>query len=238
MNQPMTHMIHERLPTAGPSLILAGGKARRLGGGDKGTQLLAGRPILTHICARLAPQSTRLLLNSNGDLGRWTGFGLPVIPDSLQGHLGPLAGVLSGLQWMRENAPHSSHLLTVPTDTPFLPLDLRQRLTRASFPRQAEIAYACSETRAHYVIALWCVDLIPALEDALKASAATGKGLSLRQWIASRRYISVPWPSVPINPFYNINTPEELAEAEALLARHGLPLPPEPAPPPGSDRSD
>ncbi|MBM3492319.1 MAG: molybdenum cofactor guanylyltransferase MobA [Alphaproteobacteria bacterium] len=193
-------------------VILAGGQSRRMGGGDKALRLLAGRPMLAHVIARAGPQISELALNANGDAGRFAGFGLPVIADSVAGFAGPLAGILAGLDWAAA-LPGCVHLLSLPADAPFLPGDLLARLAAARRAAGADIAVAASGGRTHPVVALWPL----ALREDLRAALLAGER-KIDRFTAARRVTLVEWPAVPLDPFFNANTPAELAEAERLLA--------------------
>jgi len=199
-------------------LILAGGRATRMGGGDKCLLPLAGRPILAHIVERLAPQVARIALNANGDPARFAAFGLPVAPDAVEGFAGPLAGVLTGLEWARDRAPDLRWVATVPGDGPFLPLDLVARFL-AAVEAGAEVVAGSSGGNPNPVIGLWPVALAGELRRAL-----VEEGLrKVDRWTQRYRLATVDWPAEPVDPFFNANTPEELAEAEGLL---GLVTPP------------
>ena len=138
-------------------LVLAGGRATRLGGGDKPLRLLGGRPMLARVLERLLPQVEQIAISANGDPARFAAFGLPVLPDDgPAGRAGPLAGILSGLQWARREAAFEK-LLTVAGDTPFFPTDLAARLNAASAGHPDRIAVAASGGRRHPVFALWPV---------------------------------------------------------------------------------
>jgi molybdenum cofactor guanylyltransferase len=188
-------------------VILAGGLSRRMGGGDKSLRLLAGRPILAHVVERAKPQVACLALNANGDPCRFAGFGLPVIADNVAGHAGPLAGLLAAFDWAE--APL---VATFAADGPFLPLDLVARL-RASLAPDVEVAVAASGGRLHPVYGLWRRNLREDLRRAL------GGGLRrLDRWVAGRRAAIVAFASEPVDPFFNINEPADLAAAEAMLA--------------------
>jgi molybdopterin-guanine dinucleotide biosynthesis protein A len=193
-----------------PGLILAGGGARRMGGGDKALLPLAGRPLLAHVIDRLAPQVGPLALGANGDPARFAGFGLAVVPDGEPGQ-GPLGGLLAGLDWAASlGAPA---LVTAAVDTPFLPRDLVARLRAAAGP--AGIAIAAADggdgPERHPTAGLWPV----ALRAALKADLATGER-RLGAWAAARGCALARFPDAAA--FFNVNTPSDLVHAEAMLA--------------------
>lgn len=194
-------------------IVLAGGQARRMGGGDKCLRLLAGKPILAHIVARARPQVAALALNANGDPARFAGFGLPVVPDSVADFPGPLAGVLAGLDWAAANEPEASHVASFAGDAPFLPRDLVARLA-AAVAEGGDLACAASGGRAHPVFGLWPLALREALRRALRDEGIR----KVDQWTSRFRLATVEFPSVPVDPFFNANRPEDLAEAERLLA--------------------
>lgn len=200
------------LPTG---LILAGGLARRMGGGDKPLQHLAGRPILAHVVERLRGQCGSLLLNANGDPARFAAFGLPVVVDTVPGYAGPLAGILAGLDWLAAERPDEDWLVSVAADTPFVPADLVARLQAARAAAGTPLACAASGGRQHHAIALWPV----ALREELRAALVAGER-RLGLWAARHGVAAAEWPTEPVDPFFNINTPEELAGAEALLRKN------------------
>jgi molybdopterin-guanine dinucleotide biosynthesis protein A len=191
-------------------MILAGGLARRMGGGDKSLRLLAGRPILRHMIERLQPQVAALALNANGDQSRFADFGVPVIADPVADNPGPLAGILAGMLWAQ--GAGATHVLTMPGDTPFIPDDLVARLDTARVQSDADIAVAESGGIAHPVIVLWPVGLAAPLQTALD-------GGMRRVWDFLDRYriARVPFGADGFDPFFNINTPEDLVEAERLI---------------------
>jgi molybdopterin-guanine dinucleotide biosynthesis protein A len=195
-------------------LLLAGGLARRMGGGDKSLKPLAGRPLLAWVVERARPQVGALVLNANGDPGRFAGFGLPVAADSVPGFAGPLAGVLAGLEWALANAPDARWVASIATDTPFFPPDLVARLRDAAERENAEIACAASGGRTHPVFALWPVRLAGDLRRALVDEGVR----KIDAWTARHRVAEVPFPAEPLDPFFNLNTPEDVAEAERTLA--------------------
>ncbi len=195
-------------------VLLAGGLARRMGGGDKCLRLLAGEPILAHVIACLRPQVDALVINANGDPSRFSSFALPVVADVIEGFAGPLAGVLSGMAWARANAPNCSHVVTAPTDAPFLPADLVERLVAALDDQGAELACATSGGRTHPVCGLWPV----ALEEDLRRAMQQDDIRKVDIWTARYRLAEVDWPNEPIDPFFNANRPDDLATAETMIA--------------------
>ena len=193
-------------------VILAGGLSRRMGGGDKPLLEIGGRPILDRVIDRLRPQCADLVLNANGDLRRFDGYWLPVVADDLGGHPGPLAGVLAALDWTAAHHPAVEWMASAPGDCPFLPLDLVERLDGARRSAGAEMAIASSGGQQHPVIGLWRVDLRDALRHAL-----VEEGLrKVREWTARHRSTIVEWSAEPVDPFFNVNTPDDLAEAKKL----------------------
>lgn len=210
-----------------PAVILAGGLATRMGGGDKCLRALGGRPILAHVIERLRDQCVPLALNANGDPARFADFGIPVLPDPVAGHPGPLAGVLAGLDWAA--AAGQRQIVTVAADTPFFPPDLASRLRDAA----GSSGIALAATRAgdgdgdgdgdgppmrHPTFGLWPV----ALRDDLRA--ALGQGMrKVALWADRHGAGTAVFETGPVDPFFNINTPEDMAEAERLLARLGPP---------------
>ncbi|HXV23589.1 MAG TPA: molybdenum cofactor guanylyltransferase MobA [Alphaproteobacteria bacterium] len=202
-------MADEGVPVAG--VLLAGGLSRRMGGGDKSLHLLGGRIILAHVIDRIRPQVMRLALNANGDPSRFAVFGLPVVGDSIGGFAGPLAGVLAGLDWATEAAPECRWLLSAPTDAPFLPKDLVRRLLDGA-SNGAQVSVAASAGRSHPVVALWSVALRQPLRDALEGGVRKVEDFTRGYQVAT-----VEFPVDPIDPFFNLNRPGDLAEAERLL---------------------
>jgi len=198
--------------SATPGILLAGGLARRMGGGDKPMRKLAGRTILDRVIARLRPQCDGLILNANGDPARFAGFGLPVIADSVADFPGPLAGILAGLDWVAANRPDATFVLSAAADCPFLPRDLVARLHQGCIEQNAQGAVAASGGRSHHVIGLWSVGLREELRHAL-----TREGVrKVESWIARYQIAIVTWPAEPLDPFFNANTMDDLAEAERL----------------------
>jgi molybdenum cofactor guanylyltransferase len=198
-------------------VVLAGGLARRIGGGDKPLCKIGGHTILSRVIARLEPQCERLFLSANGDPMRFASFGLPVIADGVKQHPGPLAGILAGLDWAAAHRPNTQWILSVPGDCPFLPRDLVVRLRQAVSAEDAELAVAASQGRSHPVIGLWKVALRDALREALDVEGLR----KVQVWTERYRVATVAWPDEPLDPFFNVNTVEDLAEAERLAALEG-----------------
>jgi molybdopterin-guanine dinucleotide biosynthesis protein A len=200
-------------PPAVVGVLLAGGLGRRMGGGDKCLRALGGRPILEHVIARARPQVRALLLNANGDPKRFARFGLPVAADLIEGFAGPLAGVLTGMEWARAHRPDLAWIVTIATDTPFFPADLVARLLAAVEPNGADLACAASNGRAHPVFGLWPVGLA----DQLRRAMTEEDIRKVDVWTARYRLALVEFACVPLDPFFNTNRPEDLMEAERLL---------------------
>lgn len=194
-------------------VILAGGLARRMGGGDKPLRLVGGRTILDRVIDCVRPQCTRLVVNANGDPARFASWGLPVAPDSVEGFAGPLAGVLAGMDWAAEHAPQSDFLLSVAADCPFLPNDLVEKLEASREQDDADVSVAHSGGQAHPVIALWRI----ALREELRHALTSENMRKIDRWTARYRVAQAEWPSEPVDPFFNANTPEDIAAAEKLL---------------------
>lgn len=193
-------------------VILAGGRATRMGGGDKALLVLAGRPILSHVTERLSPEVDRLALNANGDPDRFAAFGLPVIPDSVPGFPGPLAGVLAGMDWAA--AAGASHVVTAASDTPFFPAGLVQALRAAATRAGTPLAVAATRNLAggvdrHPTFGLWPVTL----REDLRASLAEGVR-KVTAWTEPRGCAHALFADPAA--FFNVNTPEDLARAEAM----------------------
>ena len=197
-------------------VVLAGGLGRRMGGGDKARIRVGGLSILDRIIARLRPQCGRLILSVNSDAARFADIGLTVVTDSLPDHAGPLAGILAGLDWAAQQAPQLEWAVSAPSDCPFLPRDLVARLHQARVEAGATLACARSGEWRHPVVALWPVAL---RKDLRRALAAEGLR-KVDQWTARYRLGVAEWPAAPVDPFFNVNTPAEAAEADRLAALH------------------
>jgi molybdenum cofactor guanylyltransferase len=195
------------------AVVLAGGLARRMGGGDKCLKLLGGRTILAHVLERLDGQAERILLNANGDPARFAPWDVPVAADVVAGFGGPLVGVLTALEWAAAHAPEITDVVSVPADGPFLPRDLVRRLVEARAGAGAVLAQAASNGRANPVVGLWPVALAAELR-----RAVVEEGIAkVDAWTARYSLATVDFEAARVDPFFNANTQEDLAEAERLL---------------------
>ncbi|UVK52854.1 molybdenum cofactor guanylyltransferase MobA [Mesorhizobium sp. AR02] len=196
-------------------IILAGGQSRRMGGGDKSLLPLGGGSVLDQVLSRFAPQIETLALSANGDPERFARFGLPVLADSVEGFAGPLAGILTGLEWAAAGTPCKA-IVTAAGDTPFLPLDLVDRLAAAAGQHPGSIAVASSAGRRHPTFALWPTDC----RDALWHFLVDEDNRRVSTFIERHGHVEVEFPvlqSAGLDPFFNINVPDDLAQAGRLL---------------------
>jgi len=193
-------------------VLLAGGLARRMGGGDKPMRTVGGQPMLARVIARLTPQCDGLILNANGDPARFAAFGLPVVADAVEGFPGPLAGILAGLDWVAANRPEVRWMLSAAADCPFLPRDLAARLQQAQRAHHTPLAVAASAGQTHHVVALWSLTLREELRQAVVDEGCRAVG----RWMARHPVARAEWPATPLDPFFNANVPGDLAEADRL----------------------
>lgn len=206
--------------TVNAGVILAGGLGRRMGGNDKPLLKLAGKTMLERVIERFAPQVDRLAINANGDPDRFAGYGLPVVPDSIEGFAGPLAGLHAGMRWAEANVPDARFVVTVASDTPFFPASLVQRLAACGAMAEDTVTLAASPAGTHSVFGRWPVALADDLEAYLNAGES-GKILAFAD-----RYIrlNVPFEEIVLadgetaDPFFNVNTPQDAARAEEIAA--------------------
>jgi molybdopterin-guanine dinucleotide biosynthesis protein A len=196
-------------------VILAGGLARRMGGGDKPLLKLGDRTLLAILEQRLRPQCESVVLNANDDPSRFSETRLPVVPDSISGHPGPLAGILAALEWAAVHYPTIQWVISVPGDTPFIPHDLVFRLHAARESARRPLACAVSGNHEHYTICLWPVDLRHDMRHALTVEGVR----RVEGWVKGRGLAKASWSTEPLDPFFNINTPEELIAARAFVER-------------------
>ena len=201
-------------PTLG--LVLAGGLARRMGGGDKALLRIGGVSILDRVLERLGPQCSAIILNANGDPRRFASTRLPVVADDVPGFAGPLAGILAGLDWAAAHAPEIAWIGSVPGDCPFLPRDLIARLHAARAEAGAPLACAKSGEWRHPVAGLWPV----ALRDDLRHALVEEDLRKIEIWTSRHGVALAEWPDTPVDPFFNVNTPEDAARAESTAAQH------------------
>ncbi len=196
-------------------LVLAGGLARRMGGGDKTRIRLGDKTILERVLARLKPQCMAIILNANGDPARFADTSLPVVADSVEGFAGPLAGILAGLDWAAAHAPAIRDIASVPGDCPFLPGDLVARLSAARQAAGVPLACARSGEWRHPVVGLWPV----ALREDLRKALTEENMRKIEAWTARHGVAVADWPATPIDPFFNVNTPADAAEAKRIATQ-------------------
>ena len=196
-------------------LVLAGGLARRMGGGDKARIRIGGKTILERVLTRLTPQCSGVILNANGDLARFADTGLRVVADSIPDFAGPLAGILAGLDWAAANVPGIADIVSVPGDCPFLPPDLVERLSAARQAAGAPLACARSGDWRHPVVGLWRV----ALRDDLRKALVEESLHKIEIWTARHGVALADWPATPVDPFFNVNTPDDATQAERIAAQ-------------------
>ncbi|WP_085908753.1 molybdenum cofactor guanylyltransferase MobA [Kiloniella majae] len=199
-------------------VILAGGLARRMGGGDKGLKTLAGESLLIRIIQRIRPQVGPLVLNANGDQKRFNAFSLPVAADVVDDNPGPLAGVLTGMEWVAAYSPNVKWMVSVPCDSPFIPMDLVGRLISEATKQSVPLACAMSQGRTHPVVGLWSV----ALRNDLRQAIVQEEMRKVDRWTERHGICHVSFDDVvigneTIDPFYNANKPDDLVRVESLL---------------------
>ena len=196
-------------------LILAGGRARRVGGGDKARIRIGEKTILERVFAALAPQCSQVIINANGDPSRFADTGLRVVAESVADYAGPLAGILAGLDWTADHAPEIEWIVSAPSDCPFLPPDLVAGLHRARIEADAPLACAASAQRLHPVVALWPLSLPADLRHSLLSEGAR----KVESWTTPRGVAVAAWPTTPVDPFFNVNTAEDVAEANRIATQ-------------------
>ena len=196
-------------------VLLAGGLARRMGGGDKSLLDLGGERILDRVIARARPQVDVLILNANGDPRRFADFGLPIVSDVVGEFAGPLAGILTGMNWAQANVPGAEWIVSFATDAPFLPTDMVERFIAAVDEKKADIVCAVSNKQAHPVFALWPLRL----KDELKAAMIDEEMRKIDRWTARYRtaHVNFDYVDGDLDPFFNVNKPENLNEAKRFL---------------------
>ncbi len=195
-------------------VVLAGGNSTRMGGQEKTFLELGGKTLLARVVDRLAPQVAAAVINANGDPARFGSFGLPVIGDDDDGRLGPLAGILAGMRWARRHG--HSQIVSVAGDTPFFPDTLVRNLAQAAELQSASIVLAASrddsgKLHLHPTFGLWDTGLMEDLEGALRGGVR-----KILDWTDTHWTVPAEFPGVPVDPFFNINRPDDL-EAAALM---------------------
>lgn len=203
-------------------VLLAGGLSRRMGGGDKGLMPLGGKPVMKHAFERLAGQTDQVIINANGDPSRFASFETTIVPDTISGFAGPLAGVLAGMRYAQSLKIPPTFIVSAAADTPFFPTDLIERLLQAP-NSNLTIVLATSNGRRHPVFGLWPV----ALADHLDAWLRHEENRKVLKWVDQHSWAQADFENMvflddELDPFFNINTPEEFAKAEKLLAMNAL----------------
>ena len=183
-------------------------------GADKAMMMLAGKPLVQHVVDRLRPQVDDLLINANGDGSRFSAFGCALVADGMADFPGPLAGILTGLRWTKGKRPDAHWLVSCACDCPFLPSDLVSRLMQGAKHADVPIAVAASAWRHHPVVAAWRTDLPLDADEVLRTRGIR----KVDHLIDSFPNVRVEFSAEPLDPFFNINTPEDLSRAEALIA--------------------
>ena len=203
-------------PTLG--LVLAGGLARRMGGGDKARLEIGGESNLARLQATLSAQCTGIIINANGDLERFADTGCPVVPDNVPDHPGPLAGILAGLDWLAAQNNGIEWIVSVPGDCPFLPDDLVERLHQARRQKGTGVPLACARSGEwrHPVVGLWPL----ALREDLRKALVDEDLRKIEVWTARHSIAIADWPAEPIDPFFNVNTPEDAERAARIALQH------------------
>jgi molybdopterin-guanine dinucleotide biosynthesis protein A len=191
-----------------------------MGGGDKPLMTIGGRPMLDRVIERLAPQVDKVVLNANGDPARFTAYGLPVVPDTIEGFAGPLAGLHAGMRWAEKNVPEARFIVSVAADTPFFPQSLVARLAVCGATAEDTITLAASPAGTHPVFGRWPV----AVADDLEAFLKTGESGKILTFADRYIRLNVPFEEIKlpngetVDPFFNVNTPEDAAHAEEIAA--------------------
>lgn len=194
-------------------ILLAGGQARRMGGGDKCLLPLGGKTLLQRSIAKAQPQVGQLTLSANGNALRFARSGLPVIADAYPDFPGPLAGIHAGMKWLQVHRPQCQWLASFACDTPFFPDDLVERLAQAAEQHQASVAVAMSDEQVHPIFGLWHLSLLDALSETLDG----GETPRLQDWVAEQKHTRLHVSRPGYDPFFNINSPQDLYDAEAFL---------------------
>ena len=196
-------------------LLLAGGQSRRMGGGDKCLKTLNGKSLLARVIKCARPQVDHIILNANGDVARFDSYGLTVVKDVVDGFAGPLAGILTGLEWVRNNRPDCHWVASFACDAPFVPDNLVSRLSEAIVEKNGALVCASSNGRDQPVFGLWPVALAGDLRSALVKEGVRKVDI----WTGRHHLVRANWSIDPIDPFLNVNRPSDLAKAEKVLRK-------------------
>lgn len=188
--------------------IIAGGQSSRMGGTEKAFLKLSGKTIMDLVVGRFDQQVDGLFINSNGDPRRFSEIGVDIVPDHFTRVTTPLAGLHACLR----HAKDADYLVTVPSDTPFLPIDLAARLVGKAKEARAAIAHSAGQD--HYIIGAWTTDLLTDIEDAIQRDGL----LRVKDWVQRVSAATVTWPHMPHDPFFNVNTPEDLKMAARIVS--------------------
>lgn len=196
-----------------PAVILAGGRSRRMDGADKAFSVLGGESLLARTITRIRPQVSSLVISANDESRRFSQWNIPTVADAEGPDLGPLAGILAGMQWLKEKIPQAEHIISVPVDTPFLPENFVRRLLEENNKTLADIVIAVSSGRSHFVSALWSLSLAHHLHEFLVGDGPR----KVETFVRQQSTAEVKFSDKGIDPFFNANTPEDLAVAEEML---------------------
>ncbi|WP_420549961.1 molybdenum cofactor guanylyltransferase MobA [Curvivirga sp.] len=195
------------------AVVLAGGLARRMNGEIKPLKELAGKPILSHIIDRITSQVDQVVINVNQNEDLFVRYGLPITKDSIDGFVGPLGGILAGMDWVARNVPETRYMISVPGDGPFLPLDLVEGLLLPLRENKAQLSVAVSNGRTQPVVGAWDISL----REDLRTALLEEKLYKVDRWTSRYRIDEVDFSQPDYDPFYNTNKIEDLAEAETLF---------------------
>jgi len=210
MIEPMSSPSSENIV----GIILAGGQSRRFGGGDKFIKELKGETLIDRVIERVRPQTRQMIISSNHETPHLKKFKLPIVADSIQGQAGPLAGILAGMEWAKDQAKKYDWAVSFPTDAPFVPLDCVEKMLKRATADKVEIVSVASGGRTHPVCALWRIDLA----DNLRQAMVEEEMRKIDLWTARHSLSVLEFPDQPYDPFFNINRPEDLAQAEKILS--------------------
>ena len=198
-------------------VILTGGLSSRMGGGIKSLEKFNNKTIFDRILERITPQTKHIIINSNEDDNKFYEYNVPVIKDRFTGHLGPLAGLHASLHWIKYNIPQTEWLVSVPSDTPFFPIDLVNKLFFKALKNNKKIVLAKSNDKIHPVIGLWKSDLLEDLEENLKKGTR-----KIMLWVQLHPFDTVNFDQNFFDPFFNINSKEDLIQAKEIEDRYLL----------------